>query len=62
MEIKPIARFRSPFSSKFGIPKQAGLVAELEGQIVLNPNIAIRIPQRNGRFRFSLAYLGVFGK
>ena len=35
MEIKPIARFRSPFSSKFGIPKQAGLVAELEGQIVL---------------------------
>ena len=34
MEIKPIARFRSPFSSKFGIPKQAGLVAELEGQIV----------------------------
>ena len=33
MEIKPIAYFRSPFSSKFGIPKQAGLVAELEGQI-----------------------------
>lgn len=38
MEIKPIAYFRSPFSSKFGIPKQAGLVAELGGQIVLNPN------------------------
>lgn len=37
MEIKPIARFRSPFSSKFGIPKQAGLVAELEGQIVFEP-------------------------
>ena len=34
MEIKPIARFRSPFTSKFGIPKQAGLVEELEGQIV----------------------------
>ena len=34
MEIKPIAYFRSPFSSKFGIPEQAGLVAELEGQIV----------------------------
>ena len=30
MEIKPIARFHSPFSSKFGIPKQAGLVAEFE--------------------------------
>ena len=37
MEIKPIARFCSPFSSKFGIPKQAGLVAELEGQIVFEP-------------------------
>lgn len=37
MEIKPIAHFRSPFSSKFGIPKQAGLVKELEGQIVFEP-------------------------
>lgn len=37
MEIKPIAHFRSPFSSKFGIPKQAGLVTELEGQIVFEP-------------------------
>ena len=37
MEIKPIARFRSPFSTKFGIPKQAGLVAELEGEIVFEP-------------------------
>ncbi len=37
MEIKPIARFCSPFSSKFGIPKQAGLVSELEGQIVFEP-------------------------
>lgn len=34
MEIKPIAHFRSPFNSKFGVPKQAGLVAELEGEIV----------------------------
>jgi len=37
MEIKPIAYFHSPFSSKFGIPKQAGLVKELEGQIVFEP-------------------------
>lgn len=37
MEIKPIAHFRSPFKSKFGIPKQAGLVEELEGQIVFEP-------------------------
>ena len=34
MEIKPVAVFRSPFTSKFGIPKQSGLVKELEGEIV----------------------------
>ena len=38
MEIEPIARFRSPFTSKFGIPKQAGLVSELEGMIVFEPS------------------------
>ena len=37
MEIKAIAHFRSPFKSKFGVPKQAGLVAELEGEIVFEP-------------------------
>ncbi len=34
MEISPIAFFHSPFTSKFGIPKQSGLVAEIEGTIV----------------------------
>ncbi len=34
MEINPVAFFHSPFTSKFGIPKQSGLVAELEGTIV----------------------------
>ena len=37
MEIKPVAIFHSPFSSKFGIPKQAGLVEELKGEIVFEP-------------------------
>lgn len=37
MEINPIARFHSPFSSKFGIPKQAGLVEELRGEIIFEP-------------------------
>ena len=37
MNIHPIAYFRSPFSSKFGIPKQSGLVEELEGRIVFAP-------------------------
>lgn len=37
MTIEPIAYFRSPFSSKFGVPRQAGLVEELEGRIVFEP-------------------------
>ena len=37
MEIQPIAFFRSPFRSKFGVPKQSGLVADLEGRIVFDP-------------------------
>jgi len=36
-EIHPIAHFRSPFSSKFGIPKQSGLVKNVRGQIVFEP-------------------------
>ncbi len=37
MNIEPIAYFHSPFHSKFGIPKQSGLVEELEGSIVFCP-------------------------
>ena len=37
IEIHPIAHFRSPFSSKFGIPKQSGLVKNVRGQIVFEP-------------------------
>ena len=37
MDIFPIAHFRSPFTSKFGIPKQSGLVEELRGSIVFEP-------------------------
>lgn len=34
MEILPIAHFRSPLTSKFGVPRQSGLVSELAGEIV----------------------------
>ena len=34
MEILPIAHFESPLKSKFGIPRQSGLVEELTGRIV----------------------------
>ena len=37
MEIRPIAYFRSPMTSKFGIPRQSGLVSELTGSIVFEP-------------------------
>lgn len=35
--ISPVAFFHSPFSSKFGVPKQSGLVEELEGYIEFTP-------------------------
>lgn len=34
MDIQPIAHFESPLKSKFGIPRQSGLVEELTGRIV----------------------------
>lgn len=37
MEILPIAYFRSPLKSKFGIPRQSGLVSELVGTIEMVP-------------------------
>lgn len=37
MNIEPIAYFRSPFTSKFGIPRQSGLVPDLSGYIVFTP-------------------------
>ncbi len=40
MEIKPIALFRSPFKSKFGIPKQSGLVDEIEGEVAFLPDFS----------------------
>ena len=31
----PVAIFRSPFSGKFGIPRQSGLAADLPGEVHL---------------------------
>ena len=33
MTLEPIAFFKSPFASKFGIPRQSGVVPELRGEI-----------------------------
>lgn len=37
MEMKVIARIRTDFPTKFGIPRQSGLVPELVGRIVFEP-------------------------
>lgn len=35
--IKPIAHIRTDFSTKFGVPRQSGLVKELKGMIIMEP-------------------------
>ena len=40
MNIEPIAFFRSPFTSKFGIPRQSGIFSELRGRIEFVPRYA----------------------
>jgi len=37
MNIEPIAFFRSPLTSKFGIPRQSGIATELRGHIEFEP-------------------------
>jgi len=43
MDIQPIAYFESPLKSKFGIPRQSGLVEKLTGRIVFEK--AFRQPE-----------------
>ena len=37
MTINPIAHFRSAFPTKFGVPRQSGIINELKGCIVFEP-------------------------
>lgn len=48
--IEPVAIFHSPFTSKFGIPRQSGLVENVTGRISLEP-----------RFRDPVALRGLEG-
>ena len=43
MKIHPIARIKTDFHEKFGIPRQSGLAGSLEGYIVFEP--AYRDPE-----------------
>ena len=56
MNIEPVAVFHSPFNSKFGIPKQSGIVEALKGEIVFLP--AYRNPDALRGFE-AFAYLGI---
>lgn len=40
--IEPVARVVSPYREKFGIPRQAGLVEEAQGWLVVRPDLARR--------------------
>ncbi len=42
VEIRPIARIRCDLKEKFGLPRQAGVVEELEGLIVFEPEYRVR--------------------
>lgn len=41
MELTVIARMRSPFLDKFGIPRQSGLADSIEGLVVFEPNFRV---------------------
>ncbi|MBQ6633123.1 MAG: tRNA (N6-threonylcarbamoyladenosine(37)-N6)-methyltransferase TrmO [Ruminococcus sp.] len=41
MEIKPIAYIRTDLPSKFGVPRQSGLIEELEATIIFEPEYRI---------------------
>ncbi len=42
MELQVIARVRSPFDSKFGVPRQSGLVPALRSELVFEPDYRSR--------------------
>ena len=38
MELKTIAKIRTDFPAKFGLPRQSGIVENLNGTIVFEPD------------------------
>ena len=38
MTVRPVARIRTDFAGKFGVPRQSGLATELEARIILEPD------------------------
>lgn len=40
--MKTIARYHGGFKSKFGVPRQSGLVPEIKGTLVFEPEYRVR--------------------
>lgn len=40
--MKPIARIHSDFATKFGIPRQSGVVGSLQAEIIFEPEFRSR--------------------
>ena len=61
-DMKIIARIRSDFPTKFGIPRQSGRVEGLTARIVFEPEYRVReaVKGLEGLFTY-LADLGIFG-
>ena len=57
MEIRPIAHIRTGFPTKFGVPRQSGLVSGLEAVIVMEPEYRVGEAFR-GLEAFSHLWLG----
>lgn len=54
--IRPIAHIRSDYNEKFGIPRQAGLVSELEQAVIIDPEFS-NIDAVRGLQEFSRIWL-----
>ena len=50
LELTPVARIRSDFPEKFGIPRQSGLVRTLTAQVVFEPEFRDPAALRGGGF------------
>ena len=40
--MEPIAHIRTDFGTKFGVPRQSGIVSKLVGRIVMEPEYRVR--------------------
>ena len=62
LTLKVIARIYTDFGEKFGVPRQSGLVPELTGKIIFEPEY--RVPEALSGiegYSSAVAFVGIFG-